>query len=89
MALEDMKKIALITKTRLYDWMVMPFGLINATITFIRTMSKVLKGLGDKFPKIFVDDLNIHSKSWEEHLSHLDAMFFKLRELNQKLNPNK
>jgi hypothetical protein len=31
MAPEDIKKIALITKTRLYDWTVMPFGLKNAT----------------------------------------------------------
>jgi len=34
MAPEDVKKIALITKTGLYDWMVMPFGLKNATNTF-------------------------------------------------------
>jgi putative transposase len=34
MAPEDMKKIALITKTGLYDWTMMPFGLKNATSTF-------------------------------------------------------
>jgi hypothetical protein len=89
MAPEDMKKTTLITKTGLYDWIVMPFGLKNATSTFTRTMSTVLKELGDKFLKIFVDDLNIHSENWEEHLQHLDAFFFKLREVNLKLNPSK
>jgi hypothetical protein len=84
-----MKKTTLITKTRLYDWTVMPFGLENATNTFTRTMSEVFKDLGSKFLKIFVDDLNVHSKSWEEHLQHLDAVFCKLREVNLKLNPNK
>jgi len=63
MALEDMKKTILITKTKLYDWTVMPFGLNNATNTFTRTMLKDFKDLGSKFLKVFVDDLNVHSES--------------------------
>jgi hypothetical protein len=61
MASEDMKKTALITKTGLYDWTVMPFRLKNATSTFTRTMSEVFKDLGSTFLKVFVDDLNVHS----------------------------
>ncbi len=34
MAPEDVKKTALVTKTGLYDWIVMSFGLKNATSTF-------------------------------------------------------
>jgi hypothetical protein len=63
MALDDVKKTALITKTGLYDWIVMPFGLKNATSTFTRTMSEVFKNVGSKFLKVFVDDLNVHSRS--------------------------
>jgi len=68
MAPEDMRKTALITKIGLYDWTVMPFGLKNATSTFTRTMSSIFEELGDKFLKVFVDDLNIHSENWEDHL---------------------
>jgi len=89
MALEDMKKTALITKTGLYDWIVMPFGFKNATSTFTRTMSEVFKDLGSNFLKIFGYDLNVHSESWEEHLQHLGIVMYKLREVNLKLNPNK
>jgi hypothetical protein len=89
MAPEDMKKTTLITKIRLYDWTVMPFSLKNATSTFIRIMLEVFKDLGTKFLKVFVDDLNVHNESWEEHLQHLDAMLYKFREVNLKLNPNK
>jgi hypothetical protein len=63
MAPEDMKKTALVTKIGLYDWTVMPFDLKNATSTFTRTMSLVFKELGDKFLKVFVDDLNVHSEN--------------------------
>lgn len=67
----------------------MPFGLKNATSTFTRMMSLVFRDLGDKFLKVFVDDLNVHSEYWEDHLQHLEAVFSKLREVNLKLNPGK
>jgi hypothetical protein len=89
MAPEDIKKTALITKTGLYDWAVMPFGLKNVTSTFTRTMSEVFKDLGSKFLKVFVDDLNVHSESWGKHLQHLNVVLCKLKEVNLKLNPNK
>jgi hypothetical protein len=38
---------------------------------------------------VFVDDVNVHSESWGEHLQHLDVVFCKLREVNLKLNPSK
>jgi putative transposase len=57
MAPEDMKKTALITRTGLYDWIIMPFGLRNATSTFTRTMIEVFKDLGSRFLKVFVDNV--------------------------------
>jgi len=89
MAPKDMKKTALITKTRLYDWTIMPFGLKNATSTFTRIMSLVFKELGDKILKVFVDNLNIHYENWEDHFQHLEVVFSKLKEVNLKLNPSK
>jgi len=89
MAPEDVKKTALVTKTKFYDWTVMPFGLKNATSTFTRIMSSVFKEMGNKFLKVFVDDLNIHSENWEDHLRHLSAVLSRLREVNLKLNPSK
>jgi hypothetical protein len=62
MAPEDMGKTALITKSGLYDWNVMPFGLKNATNTFTWTMAEIFKDLGDSFLKVFVDDLNIQCR---------------------------
>ncbi len=89
MAPKDMGKTALITKNGLYDWTVMPFGLNNATSTFTRTMTEVFKELGNLFLKIFVDDLNVHSEKWQDHLQHLGVVLSRLREVNLKLNPSK
>jgi hypothetical protein len=50
-------------------------------------MSLVFKELRDKFLRVFVDDLNVHSESWDDHLRHLEAVLSKLREVNLKLNP--
>jgi hypothetical protein len=52
-------------------------------------MVEVFKDLGSRFLKVFVDDLNVHSESWEEHLRHLDKVLYKLREVNLKLNPRR
>jgi hypothetical protein len=52
-------------------------------------MSLVFKDLGSEFLKVFVDDLNVHSKNWEDHLQHLEAVLAKLREVKLKLNPGK
>jgi hypothetical protein len=89
MAPEDVGKTELVTKSGLFEWTVMPFGLKNATSTFTRTMTEVFKGFGDSFLKIFVDDLNVHSEEWQDHLQHLGAVLSRLREVNLKLNPSK
>jgi hypothetical protein len=52
-------------------------------------MTEVFKDLGDTFLKVFVDDLNVHSETWQDHLQHLGAVLSRLREVNLKLNPSK
>jgi len=89
MAPEDIGKTALVTKSGLFEWSIMPFGLKNATSTFTRTMTKVFKDVGDSFLMVFVDDLNVHNEEWQDHLQHLGAVLSRLREVNLKLNPNK
>ncbi len=89
MSLDDVKKIAIITNSNIYDWNVMPFGLKNATGTFSKTMAEIFKDWTNQFLKVFVDDVNIHSHAWEEHFKHLKAILTWLWEVNLKLNPGK
>jgi hypothetical protein len=46
MAPDDMKKTALVTKTELYDWAIMPFGLKNVTSTFYQDDVFGFQGIG-------------------------------------------
>jgi hypothetical protein len=52
-------------------------------------MTKVFGEYMDKFLKVFVDDLNIHNRTWEDHLQHFCFVMMKLREVNLKFNLNK
>ncbi len=89
MALEDIHKFALITKFKLFDYTIMPFGMKNATNIFSRTMTEVFGAYLDKFLKVFMDDLNVHNLRWEEHMEHLWNVLLKLREVNLKFNLGK
>ncbi|KAL3682839.1 hypothetical protein R1sor_000861 [Riccia sorocarpa] len=57
----------------------MPFGLCNAPSTFMTLMNTVFREELDQFVIIYIDDILIYSKSWEEHLEHIRVVMEKLR----------
>jgi hypothetical protein len=89
MSLNYVKKTTIITKYGLYDWNVMPFGLKTTIGTLSKTMAEMFKDWTNQFLKIFVDDVNIHNQTWEEHLTHSKVVLTQLREVNLKFNLRK
>lgn len=67
----------------------MPFGLVHAPATFQRFMNTVLAGLKWQFVQVYLNDVIIASKTIEEHLKHIRAVFVRLREANLKLKASK
>ena len=66
----------------------MPFGLQGAPATFQRMMDSLLRGL-ETHTAAYLDDVLIHSSTWEEHLQHLREVLERLRKANLTIRPNK
>ena len=70
----DMPKTAINTPFGHFEFTVMGFGLTNAPSTFMSLMNDVLRPFLRKFLVVFLDDILVFSRTWKEHLDHLDAV---------------
>lgn len=86
---ESKPKTAFTTRTGHYEFQVMPFGLCNAPATFQRLMELTLRGLTWETCLIYLDDVIIFSKTFEEHLYRLRQVFERIRQAGMKLKPKK
>ena len=72
---EDRAKTAFITADGLLEFKVMPFGLSNAPSTFQHMMDVMLAGLKWKCCLIYLDDILVFAKTFDEHLLRLGKSF--------------
>ncbi|GFW95101.1 retrovirus-related Pol polyprotein from transposon 412 [Trichonephila clavipes] len=65
---DDKEKAAFTTEQGIWQFKVMPFGLCNAPETFERLMETVLGGLSYEAFLVYLDDIIIVGRSFEEHM---------------------
>uniref|UniRef100_A0A0G4HC58 Reverse transcriptase domain-containing protein n=1 Tax=Chromera velia CCMP2878 TaxID=1169474 RepID=A0A0G4HC58_9ALVE len=86
---EDREKTAFITSFGLYEFLCMPFGLVNAPSEFQRAMTLVLAALPCEIAMVYIDDVIVFSRSHPEHLRDLREIFQLLRAAGLKLRLEK
>lgn len=72
-----------------FEFRVMPFGLTGAPGTLQDAMNSTLAPFLRKFMLAFFDDILIFSKSYEEHIKHLEQVFQQLQIHDWKIKLSK
>ena len=85
----DRPKTAFCTTEGLFQFRVMPFGLCNAPATFQRLMDLVLAGLQWKECLVYLDDIIVLGRTFQEHLRNLQSVLQRLRESGLRFKPSK
>ena len=76
----DVPKTAFRTRYGHYEFLVMSFGLTNASAPFMDLMNQVFHPYLDRFVIVFIYDILVYSSNLEEHSEHLRIMLQTLRE---------
>jgi hypothetical protein len=83
------QKTTFSTGQGLWQFTVMPFGFCNAPATFERLMESVLRGLIYDACLVYLDDIIVIGRTFQEHLDNIRKVFQRLRGAHLKMNPEK
>ncbi|GFO21313.1 Zinc finger protein [Plakobranchus ocellatus] len=84
---EDIPKTAFVTMDCHYEFLRMPFGIMNSGATLTRAVKKLLCGMDNVVD--YIDDLLIHTETWEAHMKTLSELFKRFQEANFTVRPVK
>ena len=89
MAEEAQEKAAFTTHRGLFKPLVLPFGPKGGVAHFSRVMDSLLGSMQWKMLLIYLDDILVFGKDFQEHLHRLGLVLKTLIKANLKLNPSK
>jgi len=78
MRIGDEDKMAFRARYRLYEYKVMPFGLVNAPATFQTMMNKILREFLDHGVVVYLDDILIYSENMDDHIKLVQKVLNQL-----------
>jgi hypothetical protein len=86
---QDRPKTAFSTRDSRYQFTVLPQGVTNGPPTFQRIVNQILGPTRWQYSLAYLDDVIIYSRTYEDHLKHLDDIFTRLSDANFRLNVSK
>lgn len=86
---EDVEKTTFRTREGHYEFLVMPFGLINGPAMFQSLMNQVFRPFLRRCLLVFFDDILVYSPYLETHLKDLGMVFNVLRDNTLYVNRKK
>jgi hypothetical protein len=86
---KDRPKTAFSTRDNQYQFTVLPQGVTNGPPTFQRIVNQILGPTRWHYSLAYLDDVVIYSRTFGDHLNHLDNVFTRLNDANFRLNVNK
>jgi len=89
MSAKDKEKMAFRTHHSLFQFLRTPFGFRNGPAVFRRVMQNVLSPFLWIFALVYIDDIVIFSKTFEEHLSHINQVLGAISKSGITLSPQK
>ncbi|CAO4382500.1 unnamed protein product [Caenorhabditis nigoni] len=75
--------------SELFEWNVLPFGLVTSPAVFQATMEMVVGDLLGKCAYVYVDDLLVASETLEQHAEDLREILLRLRKSGMRLKAKK
>ena len=86
---EDRDKSAFVTRSGCFRFTVMPFGMTCAPSVFQRLMDFVLCGLSYMTCLVYLDDIIVFGRTFDEQLLRLGEVFGRIQDAKLKLKPSK
>jgi hypothetical protein len=86
---DSRKYTAFLFDSTVYQYTRTPYGFRNSLSAFVRALKLALGGEADEFVVVYVDDALVFSRSFQEHLRHLDVVLGKLAKAGFTLNATK
>lgn len=86
---EHRHKTSFATPFNCWQFCRLPFGLSGGPSSYARLVIQVLRNIPPEQAVAYVDDILIHSSTFEQHMSNLDVVFKAYTKAGLKLNPKK
>lgn len=86
---KDIEKTAFAINNGKYEFTRMPFGLKNAPAIFQRAIDDVLREHIGKICYVYIDDVIVFGRTFEEHLRNLNTVLETLKKANLRIQVDK